>query len=297
MGRLEDVQEVEGQEDVERQGDVQQVEGQEDAEKQGDVREVAGSEDVRDLEVAKTENLRNSHVENDTKVLEVVHELPGIPIITANNIARPGVIFIFEKASLVPAYVGKNHQILNPDDHANFLRKKKKDPYNYRPEIIHMALLEVIDSALYRAGMVQGIYVRTDEGVLIQIEPHTRLPLTFGSFCSMMLELLQKFSIKAKGKREKLLRLIENPVTKHLPSNCVKIGLSRSSEKVVPINDYVRSINKDQTLVFVVGAMAHGKIDSDYTDEVISVSQFPLSATACIRRICCAVEEEWNISI
>ena len=37
-------------------------------------------------------------------------------------------------------------------------------------------------------------------------------------------QLLQKLSITAVGKREKLLRVIKNPVTQYLPVNSRKIG-------------------------------------------------------------------------
>lgn len=37
-------------------------------------------------------------------------------------------------------------------------------------------------------------------------------------------QLLQKLSITAVGKREKLLNVIKNPVTRHLPVNSRKIG-------------------------------------------------------------------------
>lgn len=46
-------------------------------------------------------------------------------------------------------------------------------------------------------------------------------------FCSLLnlaVQLLQKLSISAVGKREKLLRVIKNPVTQYLPVNSRKIG-------------------------------------------------------------------------
>ncbi|XP_006595348.1 ribosomal RNA small subunit methyltransferase NEP1 [Glycine max] len=90
-----------------------------------------------------------------------------------------------------------------------------------------------------------------------------------------MAELLQKFSIKSKGGHGKLLRLIQNPVTDHSPINSCKVGLSFSSQKTVQLRDYVSDANCNENLVFVVGAMAHGKIDADYIDDLISVFGSP----------------------
>ncbi|RYR74417.1 hypothetical protein Ahy_A02g009134 isoform A [Arachis hypogaea] len=117
------------------------------------------------------------------------------------------------------------YQILNPNKHANFLRRKNKNPYDYRPDIVHEALLQIMGSRICMAGRVHGVFIKTDEGILIRVEPNTQIPKTLESFCNMMAELLQKFSIKSKGNRGKLLRLIENPVTQHLPINSRKIVL------------------------------------------------------------------------
>ncbi|KAL5073435.1 hypothetical protein RYX36_012419 [Vicia faba] len=224
-------------------------------------------------------------------------ELAGIPVApsTVKNSEEPGVIFVLEKASLEVAKVGKTYQLLNSDDHANFLRKNNKNPGDYRPDICHQALLSILDSPLNKAGRLKAVYIRTEKGVLIEVKNYVRIPRTFKRFAGVMLELLQKLSISAVGKREKLLRTIKNPITQHLPPNSRKAGLSFSSDKLVNMNDYLSTIPSDQDIVFVVGAMAHGKVETDYTDDYIAVSGYPLSAAYCITRICNAIEGKWNI--
>ena len=46
----------------------------------------------------------------------------------------------------------QGYQLLNCDDHANFLRRHNKDPALYRPDICHQALLAILDSPLTKAG-------------------------------------------------------------------------------------------------------------------------------------------------
>ncbi|KAJ0594200.1 putative rRNA small subunit pseudouridine methyltransferase Nep1 [Helianthus annuus] len=157
------------------------------------------------------------------------------------------------------------------------------------------AILNILDSPLNKAGKLRALYVRTEKGVLIEIKPHVRIPRTFKRFAGIMLQLLQKLSISAVGKREKLLRVIKNPVTQYLPVNSRKIGFSHSSEKLVDMHDYVATLDKDATLVFVVGAMAHGKIECDYIEDFISISGYPLSAAYCITRITNALERKHKI--
>jgi len=110
-----------------------------------------------------------------------------------------------------------------------------------------------------------------------------------------MSQLLQKLSITAVGKREKLLNVVKNPVTRYLPVGARKVGLSFSAEKSVNLFDYVAKSSDDEPLVFVVGAMAHGKIDKEYTDDYIQICNYPLSAACCLNRICSSLEQKWNI--
>ncbi|KAF7103755.1 hypothetical protein CFC21_104712 [Triticum aestivum] len=241
------------------------------------------------------EGMVEEDVTEEDETVEVVAE--GIPVLPrpVDGRKRPRAIFVLERACLEVGKVGKTMQILNSDDHANYLRKHNRNPADYRPDIIYQALLAIFDSPLTKAGRLQAVYVRTEKGVLFEVKPNVRLPRTPKGFCGLMSQLLQKLSITAVGRREKLLNLIKNPVTQYLPVGSRKIGLSYSADKSVELNDYVAECSDDEALVFVVGAMAHGKIDNEYTDEYIRISSHPLSAASCLARICTALEQKWNI--
>ncbi|WCJ33371.1 Ribosomal RNA small subunit methyltransferase NEP1 [Euphorbia peplus] len=238
----------------------------------------------------------NEEQENEEQQEEPAFEMQGLPVVPSDpNAKKPGVVFVLEKASLEVAKVGKTYQILNSDDHSNFLRKHKKDPADYRPDIVFQALLSILDSPINKAGRLRAVYVKTDKGVLFEVKPHVRIPRTYKRFAGVMLQLLQKLSISATGKREKLLRVIKNPVTQYLPVNSHKIGFSFSSEKLVKMNKYVTTVGDDKDLVFVVGAMSHGKIDCDYIDDFIAISGYPMSAGWCVARICEALADKWDV--
>ncbi|KAH9287740.1 hypothetical protein KI387_031857, partial [Taxus chinensis] len=212
-------------------------------------------------------NKRKREVEDEE---ETVEELVGLTPSTKKNAGEGGVTFVLLKASLEVGKVGKTYQLLNCDDHGHFLRKHKQDPAAYRPDIVHQALLAILDSPLNKAGRLSALYVQTQKNVLIQVNPHVRLPRTFKRFCGLMVQLLQKLSIRATNGPDKLLRVIKNSVTKYLPSEAHRIGLSYSASKVVQLHDYVDAVNDKVPLVFVVGAMSHGKIEADYVDDFIS---------------------------
>ncbi|XP_037466426.1 ribosomal RNA small subunit methyltransferase nep-1-like [Triticum dicoccoides] len=235
--------------------------------------------------------------EDVTEGDETVEVAEGIPVLPqqVDGRKRAKAIFVLERACLEVGKVGKTMQILNSDDHANYLRKHNRNPADYRPDIIYQALLAIFDSPLTKAGRLQAVYVRTEKGVLFEVKPNVRLPRTCKRFCGLMSELLQKLSITAVGRREKLLNVIKNPVTQYLPVGSRKIGLSYSADKSVNLNDYVAEASDDEALVFVVGAMAHGKIDGAYTDDYIQISSYPLSAAWCLGKICTALEQKWDI--
>ncbi|KAI7836671.1 hypothetical protein COHA_009447 [Chlorella ohadii] len=90
---------------------------------------------------------------------------------SAASTSGEGVIFVLESAQLEVAKVGKNYELLNCDDHANFLRRHGKDPALYRPDICHQALLAILDSPLNKAGRLKALYVHTGKNVLIQVNP------------------------------------------------------------------------------------------------------------------------------
>lgn len=91
----------------------------------------------------------------------------------------------------------------------------------------------------------------------------------------------------------KLLKVIANPVTKHLPVGVKKVTMSVSAKSIVNPRDLVPKGN--EPIVIIIGAMAHGKVEVDYSEECNSISSFPLSAALTCTKICSAFEEVWNV--
>ncbi|XP_030495666.2 uncharacterized protein LOC115711464 [Cannabis sativa] len=259
---------------------------------------------VRTYYAMKGYKMKKSHDDEKEEEEEEEVDYDGIPIsnphhqlqtTTTLKSSQPGVIFVLEKASLEVAKVGKSYQLLT-SDHKDFLNKHKKSESDYRPDIVHQALLAILDSTLNKAGRVKGLYIRTEKRVLIQLKPQTHLPRTSKRFYGLISQLLQKLSIKDEKTHTKLLRVIKNPVTQYLPVNSHRIGFSSSSNKLIKMNDYVHNFESDRDIVFVVGVMAHGKIEPDYhIDDFVSVSNYSLSAARCTNMICQSLEEKWNI--
>ncbi|KAI8071506.1 Alpha/beta knot methyltransferase [Gongronella butleri] len=235
----------------------------------------------------------------ETTDVHMVPQAPKVPKTMMEKEHARRLIVVLEGATLETLKIGKqkegSYQLLNVDDHLHILKKTGRETYEARPDILHQCLLTLLDSPLNKAGLLQ-VYIHTQKNVLIEVNPHIRIPRTFKRFAGLMVQLLHKLSIRAVNGQEKLLRVIENPIDKHLPSNCHKIALSWDAP-TVKLSEYVPSIPSDKNIVVAIGAMAHGTDDfaDAYVDEKISVSDYSLSASVACGKIACAVEEVWGI--
>ncbi|KAI8137484.1 Alpha/beta knot methyltransferase [Fennellomyces sp. T-0311] len=238
----------------------------------------------------------------DTRSNVDVFMVPQAPKVPKTQIEKENtrrLIVVLEQATLETLKIGKNkegnYQLLNVDDHLHILKKNNRETYEARPDILHQCLLTLLDSPINKAGLLQ-VYIHTQKNVLIEVNPHIRIPRTFKRFAGLMVQLLHKLSIRAVNGNEKLLRIIENPVEKYFPTNCHKIALSWDAPSV-RLSEYMPTIPEDKTIVVAVGAMAHGTDDfaDSYVDDKISVSEYSLSASVACGKIAGAVEEMWGI--
>ena len=128
------------------------------------------------------------------------------------------------------------------------------------------------------------------------MSPTVRIPRTFKRFAGLMVQLLHKLSIRSVNSQEKLLKVIKNPITDHLPPNCRKVTLSFDAE-VVRVRDYIESLGPKESICVFVGAMAKGKDDfaDAFKDEAISISNYSLSASVACSKFCHAAEDAWNV--
>ncbi|CAL8069598.1 unnamed protein product [Calicophoron daubneyi] len=218
----------------------------------------------------------------------------------ANSSAK--LYVVLDQASLesVKAAGGKEYQLLNPDKHKDRILKSGKDPSDIRPDITHQCLLMLLDSPLNRVGKLQ-VFVRTKKNVIIEVNPKTRIPRTFERFAGLMVQLLHRLSIHAAtGNHEKLLKVVKNPITRHLPLGAPIIGTSFSAKEHITSVELARETQKGgpTPVVFVIGAMAHGSVVetcSDFLTRSVSISNFPLSAAQTCARICTAFEDVWDV--
>mmetsp|Transcript_23473 Transcript_23473/g.66750 ORF Transcript_23473/g.66750 Transcript_23473/m.66750 type:complete len:301 (+) Transcript_23473:71-973(+) len=204
------------------------------------------------------------------------------------------VILVMDEATLEPVKTSRgSFELLNCDDHLGLHKKLNKDPSHSRPDIAHQMLLAALDSPLNKAGHLE-IFIRTNKNVLIKVSEHLRIPRTFKRFSGLMIQLLHKMKIRAVDGNKTLLKVVKNPITRHLPPNA-RIFASEVDGTLVDAHEFVPALPDNTPVVFVLGAIAHGNINVNYAEAVLSFSEYPLSGACTVSRICGAFERKWGI--
>lgn len=90
--------------------------------------------------------------------------------------------------------------------------------------------------------------------------------------------------------------MVKGPVTTYFPAGAERVGFSHKADLISgSLQEFVKALPVDQPVVFTVGGMARGKIDVSYTDRMVSISEFPLSAACCLGKITNALEWKFDI--
>lgn len=215
------------------------------------------------------------------------------------NAPDVNVIVLLEGANLelTKARTG-GMTLLNSEEHTNVLRKSGRTANDARPDITHQCLLALMDSPLNKAGRLK-VFVRSARNVLIEVHPEMRVPRTARRFYGLMAELLSKFKVRGTAGSQPLLRVVRNPMTSHLPVGCRRVVCTYNSENVQDIRKHARKMSAasqedttsgKRTVLYVVGAIAHGKVEEEWAEENVCISEYPLSAATVCSRITYAYE-------
>ncbi|GAB5366378.1 hypothetical protein AAMO2058_001138500 [Amorphochlora amoebiformis] len=194
--------------------------------------------------------------------------------------------------------VGGGLALLNAQDHQQYLSKHKEDPSLYRPDIVHQALMAILDSPLNKAGKIKGVYIHTTDNYIVFVSPSARIPRMFKRFCGLIVEVLQRMSVKSSQSGQKLLKLVRGPITDHFPAGTRQLAFSHSVSNVTDFYGLLKKskIRKTTPLALVIGAMAHGNVldmgdGNPYSFErELCISSYPLSAACAVNRVLGALE-------
>jgi rRNA small subunit pseudouridine methyltransferase Nep1 len=109
-----------------------------------------------------------------------------------------------------------------------------------------------------------------------------------------VVQLLHKLRIRSSDGGETLMKVIKNPITRHLPPGCRKYGTSVQGKLIDP-HDLVPTLPQSEPIVFAIGSHAHGPAEVDWSETTFSFSQYALSASVATGRLLNAFERHWGI--
>jgi rRNA small subunit pseudouridine methyltransferase Nep1 len=85
---------------------------------------------------------------------------------------------------LETAQTKRGYELLNQDDHFWLIKKRRRNPEEYRPDVVHQTLMALLDSPLNKNKLLQ-VFIRTQKGHTIEVSPEIRLPRTFKRFSGL----------------------------------------------------------------------------------------------------------------
>ncbi|KAL7678374.1 hypothetical protein ACOME3_004602 [Neoechinorhynchus agilis] len=125
-----------------------------------------------------------------------------------------------------------------------------------------------------------------------------------------MAQLLCKFNVRSEdGDGRKLLELIKNPLTDHLPKETKYVLTSVQAPKIYSPEELADALlSEGRHIAIVVGAFARGSLlgltdkyldmcsqTEDKSPMVASISKYPLSAAITCTKLCSAFEKAFGI--
>lgn len=183
--------------------------------------------------------------------------------------------------------------LLDKSLHYHAMKKLPNQEKRGRPDIVHLCMLEILESPLCIKGYVQP-YVHTIEGQVIKVRPDVRLPKNYNRFVGLMEQLLVFGKVPPKG--EPLLEVIGKGIDKVIedfePS--MKILLSEKGVHKPPLK-LADEVLKEwgSRVMIMIGAFPHGEFSHEVqsiADEVISLYDNVLEGFIVVSAIMRALE-------
>jgi len=94
--------------------------------------------------------------------------------------------------------IGVNEVLLDKSLHYNAMGVLPQKWKRGRPDIVHITLLNILDSPLAERGLID-VYVHVYDGRVFRVEPNTRIPKNYERFKGLMAQLLREGRVPPRG--------------------------------------------------------------------------------------------------
>ncbi|WP_457741652.1 16S rRNA methyltransferase [Thermococcus sp.] len=172
--------------------------------------------------------------------------------------------------------------ILDSSYHHSALKKLEDGERRGRPDIVHICLLNALESIANREGLLR-VYVHTRNDEVIYIKPETRLPRNYNRFLGLMESL---FKNRVVPRDLELLRLEK----KTLGELIDEIGpdgvfIMHEEGKLIKPSDFGKRLVQLENPLVIVGGFPHGDFKSEVEGRRVSLYHEPLMAWTIVNEI------------
>lgn len=182
--------------------------------------------------------------------------------------------------------------LLDKSLHYHAMKRLPNQEKRGRPDIVHLCMLEILESPLCTKGYVQP-YVHTIGGQVIKVRPDVRLPKNYNRFVGLMEQLLVFGKVPPKG--ETLLEVIgkglDRVIEDFKPS--IRILLSERGVHKPPLELADEILREKSKVMMMIGAFPHGEFSHEVqnaADKVISLCGSVLEGFIAVSAIMRALE-------
>jgi len=186
--------------------------------------------------------------------------------------------------------------LLDASLHYHAMKKLPKAFKRGRPDIVHLSLLEALESPLCKSGHLR-VAVYTLEGQAIFIDPSTRLPKNYNRFVGLMEQLFNAGKVPPNAPRP--LMHLKTIKLKDLLLEISVSSLMLLDEKCDyrPLGEVVaKAIN--EKLAVGIGAFPHGDFEQEtrqHASHCYSIYAEPLATHIVVSRVISAAENYLSI--
>ena len=111
---------------------------------------------------------------------------------------------------------------------------------------------------------------------------------------------MHRLKIRSADGKDTLLKVIKNPISRHIPAGARCFGFSHKGQVYNP-SHFAAALPDDVPIVLVFGACPVGSISLEAhpylgATGLVSISEYPLSGVVAINRVLGAIENHWGIN-
>ncbi|NJF24755.1 16S rRNA methyltransferase [Thermococcus sp. Bubb.Bath] len=151
-----------------------------------------------------------------------------------------------------------------------------------RPDIIHISLLNALESILNREGHLR-IYVHTRNDEVITVKPETRIPRNYNRFVGLMEKLFVEGSVPKKLGLLRMEKKTLNELLKELAPDAIFV--MHEGGRLVRGRELGEILAEIENPAVIIGGFPHGDFRRLPPGELVSIYREPLMAWTVVNEV------------